>query len=70
MSADSGARYTYNVLSNEDKELLLKHGYRPGELPPEEERELLADLRAQVGGDEDSERLSSDVIADERDGTQ
>jgi len=61
--------YTYNSLSNEDKELLLRHGYRPGELPPEEERELIEDLRAQSDGDEDSDRLSTDIPADERDGT-
>lgn len=61
--------YTYNELSNEDKELLLQHGYKPGELPPEEERELLDDLRDQVGDDEDSDRGSGDVPADERDGT-
>jgi hypothetical protein len=60
--------YTYNPLSNEDKELLLSHGYKPGELDPEDERELLDDLRAQSGGDPDSDRLSGDVPADERDG--
>ncbi len=58
--------YTYNPLSNEDKELLLRHGYRPGELPPEEERELVEDLREQNGGDDDGDRLSTDVPADER----
>jgi len=62
--------YTYNTVSNEDKELLLRYGYRPGELPPEEERELVQDLRAQVGDDEDGDRLSGDVSADERDGTE
>ncbi len=60
--------YTYNELSNEDKELLLRHGYKPGELEHTEERELVADLRAQTGGDADSERLSTDVPADEQDG--
>lgn len=60
--------YTFNALSNEDKELLFKNGYKPGELPPEDERELLQDLRDQEGNtDEDSEREG--VIADERDGT-
>ncbi len=59
--------YTFNALSNEDKELLLKNGYKPGELLPEDEQELLRDLRDQEGGnDEDSEREG--VIADERDG--
>ncbi|HSX05650.1 MAG TPA: hypothetical protein VLF69_04235 [Candidatus Saccharimonadales bacterium] len=62
--------YTYNSLTNSDKELLLSHGYRPGELQPDELKELLEDLRAQVGGDEDSDRLSIDVVADERDGTE
>ena len=62
--------YTYNQLSNEDKELLLRNGYRPGELPPEEERELITDLRNQTDDDEDSERLSNDVPGDERDGTE
>jgi len=60
-------RYTYNSMSNEDKELLLSHGYRPGELQPDEARELLADLRDQISGDDDSDRLSSDIIGDERD---
>jgi len=62
--------YTYNTLANEDKELLLRYGYRPGELRPEEARELLADLRAQVANDDDGDRLSSDIPADERDGTE
>jgi len=59
--------YTYNPLSNDDKELLLRHGYRPGELPPEEERELLKDLRGENDGDEDADRLSTEIPADERD---
>ena len=63
------AHYTYNELSNEDKELLLSHGYRPNELEPEDMRDLLMDLRDQTGGDLDSDRLSNDEIADERDGT-
>jgi len=66
MSSDD-QHYTYNPLSNDDKELLLRHGYRPGELPPEEERELVEDLREQNGGDDDSDRLSTDIPADERD---
>jgi hypothetical protein len=61
MAADD---YTFNPLHNQDKELLLRHGYRPGELSPEDERELLADLRDQEGLDDD---LSVDE-ADERDG--
>jgi len=67
MSDDS--HYTYNTLSNEDKELLLSHGYRPNELEPEDMRELLEDLREQGSGDPDADRLSNDVIGDERDGT-
>ena len=59
--------YTYNELTNEDKELLLRNGYRPGELAPEDQHELLQDLRNQVAGDEDSDRLSSDIPDVERD---
>ena len=62
--------YTYNTLSNEDKELLLRNGYKPGELPPEEERELIADLRNQRDDDDDSDRLSNEVPGDELDGTE
>lgn len=59
--------YTFNPLTNEDKELLLKYGYKPGELPPEDEQELIRDLRTDTTDtDEDSER--NGVIADERDG--
>jgi hypothetical protein len=64
------AHYTFNPMSNEDKELLLRHGYRPGELSPEDERDLLRDLRAENGGDEDSDHLSGEIPADERDGTE
>ena len=62
--------YTYNELSNEDKELLLRNGYKPGELEPQEEQELLRDLRDQLDDDEDSGRLSGEVTDDERDGTE
>jgi hypothetical protein len=62
--------YTYNPLTNEDKDLLLRHGYIPGELAPEDERDLLLDLRADNDGDTDADRLSGDVPADERDGTE
>jgi len=54
MSLDD-QHYTYNSLSNEDKALLLRHGYRPGELPPQEEHELVRDLRDQTDGDDDSD---------------
>jgi len=67
MAADD-RHYTYNELTNEEKDLLLSHGYKPGELPTEDERELLDDLKAQMAGDPDSDRLSSDVMPDERDG--
>jgi hypothetical protein len=59
--------YTFNPLTNEDKDLLLRHGYIPGELPDAEERELLADLRGEGADDTDADRLSTDVPADERD---
>jgi hypothetical protein len=66
MSADDG-HYTYNELNNDDKELLLSHGYLPGELQPDEARELLQDLRAETDNDMDGERVSD--IADEQDGS-
>lgn len=62
--------YTYNELTNEDKELLLRNGYVPGELSREDEGELLEDLRDQLDGDEDSGRLSGEVTDVERDGTE
>jgi hypothetical protein len=64
---ESDGKYTYNELSNEDKQLLLSNGYVPGELQPDEARELLEDLRAEQE-DDDSER--SGIIADERDGSE
>lgn len=60
--------YTFNESHNDDRELLLSHGYIPGELEPEDERQLIAELRDQIGDDEDSDRLSTDVPGDERDG--
>jgi len=60
--------FTYNPMSNEDKELLLRNGYRPGELTPGEKRELLADLRSD-NDDEDSSRLRGDISDLERDDT-
>lgn len=68
MSPDG--QYTFNPLSNEDKELLLSHGYIPGELPPEDERSLLIDLREQSGDEDGIEPLSDIVIADEDDGAE
>jgi hypothetical protein len=61
---------TYNTLRNSDKELLLRNGYRPGELPPEEERELLSDLRSeQAMTDNDPDANAIGEIGDEQDGT-
>jgi hypothetical protein len=60
--------YTYNELSNDDKELLLSHGYRPGELQPDEARELLRDLREEAGNDDDDDADREGTIADEQDG--
>ncbi|TAH33434.1 hypothetical protein EYC59_04870 [Candidatus Saccharibacteria bacterium] len=62
--------FTFNELNNEDKALLLSHGYKPGELEPEDERQLVRDLRDQLDGDEDSEHLSGAVPDFERDGTE
>lgn len=60
---------TYNTLRNEDKALLLRHGYVPGELPPEEERELLLDLRAESDDTDDNSEAIGE-IGDEQDGTE
>ncbi len=62
--------FSYNPLSNDDKDLLLSNGYKPGELPPEEEQELLQDLRDQTGDEEGIEPLSDVVMPDEYDGTE
>lgn len=62
------SHYTFNPLTNEDKELLLRNGYRPGELDPRDERDILEDLRAD-SDDPDDTRLRGSVPADERDGT-
>ena len=68
-TAPNDPHYTYNELSNDDRELLLRYGHRPGELSPEDERELIAELREQNDGDIDSDRASTDISGDERDGT-
>lgn len=63
-------RSTFNELRNEDKELLLRNGYKPGELAPEEEQELLKDLRDSqdmTDGDNDANVIGE--IGDEQDGT-
>lgn len=62
--------YTYNPMSNNDKELLMANGYKPGELPPDEEQDLLRDLREQSGDEEGLEPLSDIVMPDEDDGTE
>jgi hypothetical protein len=67
MSSDD-PHYTFNPLGNEDKELLLRNGYKPGELAPGEERELLEDLKGD-SDDPDGTRLRGDVPADEWDNT-
>jgi hypothetical protein len=68
-SDDGDANYTYNELSNDDKQLLLSNGYIPNELRPDEARELLQDLREESDDtDDDSERIGT--IADENDGTE
>ncbi len=63
-------RFTHNPLSNDDKDLLLSNGYIPGELPGDEEYDLLRDLREQSGDDEGIEPLSDVVMPDEYDGTE
>ena len=64
MSSDE-PHFTYNFMTNDDKELLFRNGYRPNELSAQEARELLADLRT----DEDDSRLRSDIPDDEKDDT-
>ncbi len=66
----SADRFTFNPLSNDDRDLLLSNGYVPGELSPEEETELLRDLRDQTGDEEGIEPLSDVVMPDEDDGTK
>lgn len=63
-------RFTHNPLSNDDKDLLLSNGYVPGELAPDDELDLLRDLRMQSGDDEGVEPLSDIVMPDEYDGTE
>ena len=63
-------QFTHNHLSNDDKDLLLSNGYIPGELPAEDELELLKDLRDQSGDEEGIEPLSDVVMPDEDDGNE
>jgi len=56
--------YTYNELTNEEKEWLSRNGYRPGELSNKEVRDQMAEDR---DTDENSEAIGE--IGDEMDGT-
>lgn len=67
---DQDQHFTFNPISNDDKDLLLSNGYKPGELPPEEEAELLRDLRDQTGDEEGIEPLSDVVTPAEDDGAE
>ena len=67
---NSSRHYSFDPLLNDDRDLLLSNGYVPGELPLEEEQELLADLRMQSGDEEGIEPLSDVVMPDEYDGTE
>jgi hypothetical protein len=69
MQPDNDGHYTYNELSNDDKQLLLSNGYVPGELQPDEAREILEDLRANSEDDNDDDAAREGTIADERDGS-
>lgn len=63
-------RFTHNQLANDEKDLLLSNGYIPGELLPEDEMELIRDLKDQTGDDEGIEPLSNIVMPDEDDGSK
>ena len=56
--------YTYNELTNEEKEWLSRNGYAPGELDAKEVRRLMDEDR---DTDENSEAIGE--IGDEMDGT-
>ena len=68
MAQDNDARdsdgYTYNELSNEEKEWVRRNGYQPGELTPQE-------VRREMEEDSDTDDNSDAVgeIGDEIDGT-
>lgn len=69
MPPDDDARpttgdYTYNELTNDEKEWLRRNGYAPGELSDKEVRRLMEDER---DTDENSEAIGE--IGDEMDGT-
>ena len=54
--------YTYNELTNEEKEWLRRNGYQPGELSAKEVRQLME-------ADRDTDADNIGVIGDEMDGT-
>lgn len=56
--------YTYNELTNEEKEWVQRNGYRPGELDIKEVRRLMEEDR---DTDENSQAVGE--IGDEMDGT-
>ena len=56
--------YTYNELTNEEKEWVHRNGYQPGELSVQEVRRLMDEDR---DTDENSEAIGE--IGDEMDGT-
>lgn len=56
--------YTYNELTNDEKEWLRRNGYQPGELTPQEIRR---EMEADRDTDENSEAVGE--IGDEMDGT-
>jgi hypothetical protein len=56
--------YTYNELTNEEKEWVQRNGYRPGELDAKEVRRLMEE---DSDTDENSQAIGE--IGDEMDGT-
>lgn len=56
--------YTYNELTNEEKEWLRRNGYQPGELSVKDIRRMMDEDR---DTDENSEAIGE--IGDEMDGT-
>lgn len=56
--------YTYNELTNDEKEWLRRNGYQPGELTV---REIREQMEADRDSDENSEAIGE--IGDEIDGT-
>ena len=56
--------YTYNELTNDEKEWISRNGYRPGELTVPEVRQMMEEDR---DTDENSQAVGE--IGDEMDGT-